>query len=567
VLFRSQYLLSRGQFAADLLYYYGEGAARDYQPSRLKPVPPQGFDWDACNAEILLKATVDNGRIFLPSGMFYRVLVLPDYSAMSPQVAEKIQDLVRAGATVVGPKPTSSPSLSDYPNCDQQVKQIGQQVWGDSLPHKYGRGKVIPATSLEKELGAKDFDSQGTPLHWIHRHTDKADIYFVANPRDHYIKSLCTFRISGKLPELWHPDTGQIEPAAVYWDKDGKTALPLSFDPVGSVFVVFRKPALPKSDSIASISHDGQSIYQTQPAPSGQLKILSATYGLLNGKPEQQVQATDHIASAVADGMLSTIVSNELCGQDPAKNHHKQLRVKYSFQGQERTVTVAEGATMELPDVGDELTPVEALSSGNGAVKFRVWQGGDYEVRTTQGRRFKLSATQPQVMSVEGSWQIHFPPKSGAPDSATFEKLESWSKSQTEGIKYFSGTATYSKQLDIPKEMVSPEQEIYLDLGAVKNLAEVSLNGKSLGILWKPPFRVSLTGVAHVGSNQLVIKVTNLWPNRLIGDQKIPEAKRVTWAAYSPYTKDSPLLESGLLGPVQLMAIHPNVVQLAARKP
>jgi hypothetical protein len=97
--------------------------------------------------------------------------------------------------------------------------------------------------------------------------------------------------------------------------------------------------------------------------------------------------------------------------------------------------------------------------------------------------------------------------------------------------------------------------KVVLDLGRVKEIAEVSVNGKPLGILWKPPFQADVTGALRPGANHLDIKITNLWPNRMIGDQQPSAAKRYTFTDYKPYTKDSPLLESGLLGPVTLASV------------
>ncbi len=93
---------------------------------------------------------------------------------------------------------------------------------------------------------------------------------------------------------------------------------------------------------------------------------------------------------------------------------------------------------------------------------------------------------------------------------------------------------------------------LWLDLGVVKNLARVKLNGQDLGVLWKPPFRLDISSIAKAGANSLEIKVTNLWPNRLIADSKLPEKDRITWTTFNPYKPDSPLLDSGLLGPVML---------------
>ena len=120
------------------------------------------------------------------------------------------------------------------------------------------------------------------------------------------------------------------------------------------------------------------------------------------------------------------------------------------------------------------------------------------------------------------------------------------------GVKYFSGTGTYAKTIQAPADWFKKGARLWLDLGDVKNLAEVSVNGKPLGILWKPPFRVDVTDALKPGANALEIKVTNLWVNRLIGDQQPGVPKKYTYTTQQFYRADSPLLPSGLLGPVVL---------------
>ena len=106
----------------------------------------------------------------------------------------------------------------------------------------------------------------------------------------------------------------------------------------------------------------------------------------------------------------------------------------------------------------------------------------------------------------------------------------------------------------MPEGWLTPGAKFYLDLGRVMNLAQVTHNGKDLGVLWKKPFQIEITSALKADANKLEIKVTNLWPNRLIGDASLPLEQRVTWTSYNNYTKDSPLLESGLLGPVAIKA-------------
>lgn len=157
------------------------------------------------------------------------------------------------------------------------------------------------------------------------------------------------------------------------------------------------------------------------------------------------------------------------------------------------------------------------------------------------------------LTTVDGSWQVSFPPDLGAPSSATFETLTDWKDNPDEGIKYFSGTATYTKTIEALAAWLKAGAHIWLDLGSVKNLAEVSVNGKPLGIIWKEPFRVDVTSALKPGENSLEVKVTNGWANRIIGDRQPNVTKTYTFTSPKFYRASSPLWASGLLGPVQLI--------------
>jgi hypothetical protein len=188
-------------------------------------------------------------------------------------------------------------------------------------------------------------------------------------------------------------------------------------------------------------------------------------------------------------------------------------------------------------------------------------------------------------LEVSGAWTLRFPPKWGAPESVTLPQFISWTAHPDDGVKYFSGTATYEKELEISASLLGPNHDLDLDLGTVKNIAEVELNGTNLGVLWKPPFRVRITGAARPGKNQLKVRVTNFWPNRLIGDEQLPadcqwtgtrltrmpawvlEGKasptgRLTFSTRHHWLKTDAPLESGLLGPVVLRSAQIIVLDL-----
>jgi hypothetical protein len=218
------------------------------------------------------------------------------------------------------------------------------------------------------------------------------------------------------------------------------------------------------------------------------------------------------------------------------------------------------------PLAGKQASAPNPSLNSNGRVTLVAWQPGKYVFTASSGKTFTASTAElPAPLELTGPWQLRFPPKLGAPPSATFEQLESWTSSTDEGIKYFSGTATYLKEFTLPTTPFRPDARLYLDLGAVRNLAQVTLNGTDLGVLWKPPFRVDATSALKPGVNHLEVKVTNLWPNRLIGDQKLPLAKRIAWCSEAYYKADAPLLPSGLLGPVLIQTAQVLEVVPATR--
>ncbi len=157
-----------------------------------------------------------------------------------------------------------------------------------------------------------------------------------------------------------------------------------------------------------------------------------------------------------------------------------------------------------------------------------------------------------ELTTVEGPWDVSFQPGRGAPASVRLDKLISWSDSQDKGVKYFSGIGSYAKTIQASSDWFKNGARLWIDLGEVKNLAEVTVNGKSLGIVWHAPYRVDVTSALKPGANQVTIKVINAWVNRLIGDQQPDATIKYTFADVKPYKANSPLLPSGLLGPVKL---------------
>jgi len=224
---RCQFMLQQGRFVADVLYYYGDhvpNLARLKQDDPAKILPE--YDYDVINQEVLLQASVKDGRVTLPSGMSYRVLALPNLKVMSLDVARKLRDLATAGATIVGPKPERCTGRQE----DAELNRLADELWGT--------GKITTRTAREA-VGVPP-DVTGIP-DWIHRSTGDAEIYFVCNQQAQPASHEISFRVTGKQPELWDAVAGTRRDAAAFTQKDGRTSVLLEFPAYGSMFVVFKK--------------------------------------------------------------------------------------------------------------------------------------------------------------------------------------------------------------------------------------------------------------------------------------------------------------------------------------
>jgi hypothetical protein len=207
---------------------------------------------------------------------------------------------------------------------------------------------------------------------------------------------------------------------------------------------------------------------------------------------------------------------------------------------------------------------------------------GVVTVKYSDGNSKTIKGKKPLVQNLLGSWEVQFPAGWGAPEKAVFPELIAWNEHNDSGIRYFSGTATYVKNFNLASDMVENNRRLYLDLGKVEIMAQVKVNGKDLGVLWREPFRLDITDVVKAGSNVLEVEVVNNWANRLIGDEQYPddasrdgnwkrnespgfadwfktgdskqrpEKRRLTFVAWKHFQKDDELIDSGLIGPVAI---------------
>ncbi|MEH6407231.1 MAG: glycosyl hydrolase [Leeuwenhoekiella sp.] len=411
---RSSYLLQQGKFVADVVYYYGDDSNITALFGDSLPEIPKGYEYDFINTEALTKLlSVKDKHFITPSGMSYNVLVLDKNSSyMTLKVLKTIRDLVNSGGVVVGQKPKGTPSLQDDKN---EFNAVVNQLWEtkkenvlaqESLDEVLNNLSIVPDFKYKKDRAEDD-------IRYVHRRLDSMEVYWINN-RNSYPQDIeASFRVEGKIAELWNPETGETKKIS-YRIGNGITKVPLHLDAYDAYFVVFKDTANEKE-------------YITQ----------------------------------------------------------------------------------------------------------------------------KKSTT--KVASLEGSWSLSFEPDRGAPESTVINGLSSWTESKVPGIRYFSGTATYKKDINMQKDWLAEDSELWLDLGKVKNIAEVIINGKPVSILWIAPFAVNITKALKKGKNTLEIKVTNLWVNRLIGDQQPDVKHKITYTTMPFYQSDSPLLPSGLLGPISLI--------------
>ena len=649
---RSQFLLQQGRNVADVLVFVGESSPND---ALLMPeIKALGYDYDLIGANKLASLTVKDRLICTPVGGKYRVLVLPKTTWMTPELLTKIGELAKAGATIIGSKPLKSPSLQQYPQCDELITQLSEKLWDTNLIKDCSIVDVLKKGDFPPDFSLETGNSD--EINFIHRIANDADIYFVANSRKECRQEIFCFRVTGKQPELWNPETGEIKDAVV-WQKneDGTTSVQISFDPEGAVFIIFRKPCS-SSDHIikATMELDAQEV---KPLP--ELKIIKAEYGTF--LPEGLVDVTEVVAKSVHDGKLNIHSGSHLSFTDPAQGYIKELRLEYKIGDQRREIRALEGESVNIDAGGiGELKILKAvygkfdkgikgvpssyptynvteqivakvesniflIQINDSLVKGISDQSQNRELHliySTEGEIHKMSVPEGQNLNLKqatptpklisedgksiwvtpysgkttcvtssgktktvqvksvskpielkGPWEVSFPPNLGAPAKATFDKLISWSTSTDEGIRYFSGTATYHKRFTLTKDHIQAENSLELDLGSVKVIAEVIVNGTNLGILWKTPFRINLDDFVHKGVNDLEVRITNLWTNRLIGDEQLPEdfewsdrrirkwpewllnhtkrpSERVTFTTWKHWDKDSQLQPSGLLGPV-----------------
>ncbi len=260
---RSSYLLQEGNFVGDIAYYYGDRAPNFVKPKNKNSVAGFGYDYDVVNTEIILnRMKVKAGRIYLPHGQYYHVLVLPEDPEMNLDLARKLVTLVEQGATVIGKAPLRSNGLKDSSQNNLLLREIVTKLWGtDSTKaeKRTGKGKMVWGKSIRQDLTEMlvlpDLDllpaSAMDSVDFIHRRSMNAEIYFIRNQSDVPVTGFFRFRFTGRQPEIWYPDSGEISMIHAFKTDKYYTEIPITLKSNGSLFVIFRKPLSKKSNSVA----------------------------------------------------------------------------------------------------------------------------------------------------------------------------------------------------------------------------------------------------------------------------------------------------------------------------
>lgn len=419
---RCNYMLQQGRYVGDVAYFIGEDTPK--MIGVCDPALPKGYSFDYINGDVLKnRVSVKDGRLTLPDGVSYRILVLPKQETMRPELLNKLTSLVREGAIVLGPAPQRSPSMQNYPVADLQVQKMASKLWGkvDGVHVKYakvGKGMILSGMSMEEALKLvgvmPDCKTEpADPTLFIHRQTKDAEIYFVSNQSNQTIRINPEFRVAGKVPELWNPVTGETRSLPAYDPQTEKTRVPLKLDAYESSFIVFKNGAI---------------------------------------RPE------------------STNLE----------------------------------ANFPTPKV---------------------------------------------IVLLDAPWSVQFDANRWGPKNPViFDQLTDWTASNNDSIRYYSGTAVYRTQFDLPNGIGN--KNIILNLGSLSAMAKIKINGKEVGGVWTAPWQINISSAIKEGKNNVEIEVVNTWVNRLIGDRKLPESQSHTWCTSNPYNANSSLKPSGLLGPV-----------------
>ncbi len=405
---RGTHLLQQGFPVVDVLVFVGD---RSHQRFVSLDVPP-GLNYDCTNADALInRMSIRNGKLVLPEGNSYSVLVLKNSDEMELATLKRVREIADAGIPVFGSKPKKLPGYKVTGEDKALFRKLADHVWS------------LSNCKREAEFDGlqRDLEVVGKKVKFTHRKTDSEDIYFFVNDGAKSSAHECVFRVSGKIPEIWNPGSGKISKIARFKNEGDFTRAWINLEAGESAFVIFRESSV---DVLSIVKADDENEY--------------------------------------------------------------------------------------LIDENDDLAAISGKS-------------GDQCLTLSDGRQVTYNiGGLPAPMDLSRAWNVTFPESGDQSPKRVFDRLMDWKDHDDDVIKYFSGTAIYTKEFDLD---VKPDAGTMacLDLGEVNIAAEVFVNNRKAGVVWRKPYRLEIGEYLLKGANQLEIRVVNQWTNRLIGDERFPD--------------------------------------------
>lgn len=515
---RSSSMLQQGNSVADILLYYGEDlnitGLYGGQAFSSLPQVPDGYNYDFANPTVLRSGIkVENRTLVAPSGARYRVLWLDrNCEVMSLDILKKIKEFADAGVIICGKEPKSCAGLKAD---DRAFASIVDDIWHSRRKNVFAKGleDCLRRSGIQPDFRATVTSPVAEP---VVRHSSPT-IKATGGSAGHFDKlsdQENAVEAPANAPDSYGdfkyvhrtlPDSTQI-----YWVRNfsGKDSnVELSFRDGGKFAAIFNPENGDVTDADVKFGNDRSTV---------SLPLLSADarFVVLSNRPQIKV--------TIDTVFVNTTDTTMICTSDSTEVHPVDSLVSAGHFD-----TSASSAQRKLSDQG---------------ISLRDQQNSVAE---------PVEAT--TIQTVTSTWQVHFDQKNGGTADEEFPELVSWTRKENPIVKYFSGTAIYKTTVTIDSTQLATSARIFIDLGVVKNIADLSINGTPAGVLWKAPFRTAdIKPLLKEGDNLLEIKITNVWRNRMIGDVQPGEKHPVT-AIRRFYKSTDKLLPSGLLGPVRII--------------
>lgn len=515
---RSSSMLQQGNSVADILLYYGEDlnitGLYGGQAFSSLPQVPNGYNYDFANPTVLRSGIkVENRTLVAPSGARYRVLWLDrNCEVMSLDILKKIKEFADAGVIICGKEPKSCAGLKAD---DRAFASIVDDIWHSRRKNVFAKGleDCLRRSGIQPDFRATVTSPVAEP---VVRHSSPT-IKATGGSAGHFDKlsdQENAVEAPANAPDSYGdfkyvhrtlPDSTQI-----YWVRNfsGKDSnVELSFRDGGKFAAIFNPENGDVTDTDVKFGNGRSTV---------SLPLLSADarFVVLSNRPQIKV--------TIDTVFVNTTDTTMICTSDSTEVHPVDSLVSAGHFD-----TSASSAQRKLSDQG---------------ISLRDQQNSVAE---------PVEAT--TIQTVTSTWQVHFDQKNGGTADEEFPELVSWTRKENPIVKYFSGTAIYKTTVTIDSTQLATSARIFIDLGVVKNIADLSINGTPAGVLWKAPFRTAdIKPLLKEGDNLLEIKITNVWRNRMIGDVQPGEKHPVT-AIRRFYKSTDKLLPSGLLGPVRII--------------